>query len=278
MALPGLAADIFPYLPILVGSLLFVSAYRIGPVAAFGSLNALPETLRLVLIYQLVAPLVALAVVFALGLADTAPGLALVLVLAGPSVAGSSNLAILLGKEPASAMRLMIMGTALFPLTVIPVLWALPAFPTLGTVLMAALKLMAFVSVTAALAFALRGRRDLTGRNLQALDGGASLILAIAVIGLMAAVGPTLVTDPLLLILWLLFALGLNFGAQAIAFKLSFEKRVGPSIIAGNRNIALFLVALPPDVVAQILIFIGVYQIPMYLTPIAMQRLYRSGT
>ena len=49
----------------------------------------------------------------------------------------------------------------------------------------------------------------------------------------------------------------------------------GYAIQAGNRNIALFLVALPPEVTDPILIFIGCYQIPMYLTPMVMARLYR---
>lgn len=46
------------------------------------------------------------------------------------------------------------------------------------------------------------------------------------------------------------------------------------SIIAGNRNIALFFVALSDEVTAPLLIFIGCYQIPMYLTPILMKPLH----
>ena len=49
----------------------------------------------------------------------------------------------------------------------------------------------------------------------------------------------------------------------------------GPLAIgAGNRNIALFLVALPPEVLAPLMIFIGCWQLPMYLTPLLLPRLY----
>ena len=49
----------------------------------------------------------------------------------------------------------------------------------------------------------------------------------------------------------------------------------GPLAIgAGNRNIALFLVALPAEVIAPLMIFIGCWQLPMYLTPVLLPRLY----
>ncbi len=52
------------------------------------------------------------------------------------------------------------------------------------------------------------------------------------------------------------------------------ETAVPVSIIAGNRNIALFLVALPTATTDPVLVFIGCYQIPMYLTPILLRRFY----
>lgn len=51
----------------------------------------------------------------------------------------------------------------------------------------------------------------------------------------------------------------------------------GPLAIgAGNRNIALFLVALAPETLAPLLVFIGCWQLPMYLTPILLPRLYQG--
>ena len=49
--------------------------------------------------------------------------------------------------------------------------------------------------------------------------------------------------------------------------------RPGTALVAGNRNIALFLVALPAETTDALLLFIGAYQVPMYLTPMLMRRL-----
>ena len=81
---------------------------------------------------------------------------------------------------------------------------------------------------------------------------------------------------------WLVIAFAVNFGLQ-IAFYLLLRSRVSPdhafavSLIAGNRNVSLFLVGLAPAVVAPILVFVACYQIPMFLTPLVMRRLYRQA-
>ena len=49
------------------------------------------------------------------------------------------------------------------------------------------------------------------------------------------------------------------------------------AIVAGNRNLALFLGAVPPETLEALLLFVGCYQVPMYLTPLVMARLYRRS-
>ena len=73
---------------------------------------------------------------------------------------------------------------------------------------------------------------------------------------------------------------GTHQGLQVLSFLitrkvLSQRERVPVSIVAGNRNIAIFLVALPASAAEPLLVFLGCYQVPMYLTPLLMQRLYR---
>jgi hypothetical protein len=70
-----------------------------------------------------------------------------------------------------------------------------------------------------------------------------------------------------------------NFGLQLVAYRVTRTlvppKRVAPlSIIAGNRNVALFLLALPMDVTDELLAFIGCYQLPMYLTPLLLRKAF----
>ena len=279
---PALAAATRPWLPGFVLGLLFLAAFRIGPHAAIGSLADLPSTLGLVLVMQVALPL-ALIAALAPTLGLSAPlATALVLMAAAPSITGAPHLAVMLGKPPAPALRLMIAGTTLVPLTVFPVFLLLPSLGSIAEVIGASTRLLAAIAVTVGLAFALRitWAPDLTPRLTRSIDGLAAIGLASMVVGLMTAVGPALRERPLDLLLWLSAATVANFGLQALFYTRLSALRWGPdavpaSISAGNRNIALYLVALPAAATDPWLLFIGCYQIPMYLTPTLLRRLYR---
>lgn len=275
---PVLADLLKPYLPELIALLLFLAALRIGPRPTIGKFRDIRRTIGTIFVYQLVAPLIALAAALVLGFAGTAAGLAMVLVLAAPPVTGAPNFTILMGRDPAAPMRILLLGTAVFPLTVVPVLWLLPAVPTIGGVFQAALQLLYVVFGAVGIAFALRiwVWPVMADRHRAALDGASAILLGVVVIGLMSAVGPALTEEPRRFTMWLSFAFLLNFGLQFVAAALmpvaSPADRAGTSVVAGNRNIALFLVALPEEVMVELLLFIGCYQVPMYLTPILMRR------
>ncbi len=279
LSLPELAQILAPYLPEMIALLLFLAALRIGPRTTIGNFRDIRHTLGTVAIYQSVAPLVALAGALLFGVAGTAAGLAMVLVLAAPPVTGAANFTILMGRDPAAPMRLLLVGTAFFPLTVVPVLWLLPAVPTIGGVIEGAFRLLWVIFSAVGIAFALRHFlwRDMADRHRAALDGASAILLGVIVIGLMSAVGPALSGAPWIFAIWLGFAFLLNFGLQLVAATFmpiaSPVDRAGTALVAGNRNIALFLVALPDHVMAEVLLFIGCYQVPMYLTPILMRRI-----
>lgn len=277
LTLPGLAETLKPWLPEMVAGLLFLSALRIGPRAALGSLKDLRRTLAVTLTYQLALPLLALAALLSLGLTGSALTLAVVLMLSAPPVTGSPNFTALMGHDPAPPMRILILGTAIFPLTVLPVLWLWPGLGDARDVIHAASRLLAVIAIAVITGFGLRRLiGGLDERRTQATDGASAILLGVVVIGLMAAVGPALRETPLTLALWLLAVLAINFGLQIAAWALLGD--AGYAIQAGNRNIALFLVALPPETTDALLLFIGCYQIPMYLTPIVMARIYRKAS
>lgn len=282
VALPGLAQAMKPWLQELVAFLLFLAALRVGPGRAAGSLRGALPTLGLTLAYQLVLPLGAAGIAATAGIADTPGAIALVLMLAASPISGSPNLAILSGADPAPAFRLLILGTALLPLTVIPVFQAMPSLGEGRDVLLASGRLLGVIAVAAAAAFLLRRTllRDPGATGLRALDGASAITMAVVVVGLMSAVGPALRSMPGTLLGWLALATAANFGAQIVAAALLRKAGAGPAlpalaIVAGNRNIALFLVALPTTTTDQILMFIGCYQIPMYLTPLLLAGFYR---
>ena len=177
-----------------------------------------------------------------------------------------------------SILRLLILGTALFPLTALPVLWLMPGLGNASDVILAAARLAAVIGISVAIGFALR-RLILpqpTARQIQALDGTSAILLAVMVVGLMSALGPALRTDPGEVAYWLAAVLIANLGLQVVAHKLGASP--GTSIVTGNRNVALYLVALPAATVDPLLIFIGCYQIPMYLTPILMAKFYGKSS
>lgn len=274
LTLPGLAATLKPWLPALVALLLFLSALRIGPKAALGNLTDIRRTALILTAYQIALPLIVLTIFLALGLAMATMALAIILLCAGPAVTGSPNFTALMGHDPAPPMRLLILGTAIFPLTVLPIFWLTPGLGDPSIVIGATVRLIVVILLAAAAGFTVRLLWAPDATQIRAIDGASAITLGVVVVGLMFALAPALKSDPLLVAKWMALALMVNFGLQFSAYRLL--KEPGEAIVAGNRNIALYLVALPASITDPLLIFIGCYQIPMYLTPMIMARIYRK--
>lgn len=281
LALPSLAAAMRPWLPQLVAALMFVAALRIGPRQALGALRDLPGVIGLVLLYQMALPLAVAFGTQIAGLGGTALATALILMTAAAPISGSPNLTVLSGGDPAPALRLLIVATALLPLTALPVFFLAEGPGAPAAVLAAAARLLGVILLAAGAAFLFRhlALRAPGPETITALDGLSALTMAVVVIGLMAEAGATLLARPAIFAGWLALAMAANLGLQLVTVRLLARTRlraqkIALSISAGNRNIALFLVALPAEVTDPLLIFIGCYQVPMYLTPILMRRFH----
>ena len=281
VGLPGLAATMAPWLPLLVAVLLVVTAFRIGHRAAFGALADLRWSLPAVVVLQTVLPLALIGILAALGLGATPLALALGLACAAPTISGGASLAIILGQNPARMMQLLVLGTAVFPLTILPVLAALPILTDPALLIAAALQVLGIILGSTALGFALRAwlvpAPD--ARQIRAMDGASVLFFAVIVVALMAALGPMLRSDPMNALRWAFAAFALCFGLQVLTLAILRGTPLAPvagpvALAAGNRNIALFLVSLPAEVMAPVMIFIACWQLPMYLTPFVLPRLY----
>lgn len=281
LALPALAAMLADWLPQMVAALLTITALRIGHRAALGAVRDLIWGLASVLALQTVLPLLLLGGFMLAGLGQSPAALAVTLAAAAPALTGSVNLALLMRLDAGRMMQLMVLGTAAFPLTVFPVLAALPQLGPASEIALAALRLLAVILGATGLGFALRHAflPHPTPRQTEALDGASVLAFSVIVVGLMAALNPALRSDPWAVAGWTLLAFALSYllqaGALLVLRRGPLHPVAGPLAIgAGNRNIALFLVALPADVVAPLMIFIGCWQLPMYLTPVLLPRLY----
>ncbi|MGH1414568.1 MAG: hypothetical protein ACRBB0_13830 [Pelagimonas sp.] len=285
LVLPSVASALRPWLSELVLLLLFLTAFRVGLPSALDGLSQFRNTLGVVLVYQLAMPLICIAMFALFGLAHSPVAIALTLMLSAPSVTASPNMSVLLGQAPEPAFRLLILSTLILPLTIIPIFWVSPALGNLSEAVYAALRLGLTISATIAVAFTLRAlfRPDMGPHELQALDGLTSLALVVIVIGLMSAVAPALSTAPWSLAKWFLVAMVANLGLQVVAYvglrRFGNEDSAAPmALVAGNRNVALFLVASSATQTDEFLLFLGCYQFPMYLTPILMRPLMGHKT
>ncbi|MCV2865522.1 hypothetical protein [Defluviimonas sp. WL0075] len=284
VGLPGLARALAPWLGPMAAALIGLAAFRIGLRRAVGALSDLVLTLRMAIVLQFLLPLAALAALASVGLMHRPEAVIALLVMAAPPVGMGPGLAVLSGLPPEPALRQLVLGTALLPLSALPVLATLPGLGPGAGVLWAEGKLLVTILLGAGAGFALR-RLFLPGATepqIRAADGAGAILGAVIVIGLMAEVGPVLLSDPLRLCYWLALAFALNFGLQAATSAILRARGRGAEagtfgIIAGNRNVLLFVVALPPEVVAPLMVFVGCYQIPMYLTPLFARHLHRHG-
>ena len=281
--LPEPAIFLQKYLPVLVVLLLFVAALRIGPRNLISNKETFRTEILILLLFQVALPLCVWVAFQLFGF--TGPlALALLLVCSASSIGGSPNLVILSGKNPAPAMRMLMTGTAILPFTVIPIFLLIPELGSPFAVALAAGRLLLYVALALSIAFAIRWFLlvEPSDETLGAIDGVSALLMAVLVVGLMTAVGPALRTVPMEVLKVLAIACVDNFGLQTI-FWLVFhrgefaEARVSYAVVSGNRNMALFLSSLPFAIMEPLLLFIGCYQIPMYLTPIVMGWLYRRN-
>ena len=280
VALPGLAAAMAPAIVPLIAAMLFLALLRIGPEGLAGPRAGIRRAVWLALALQGALPLAVGAGLAALGLAGSVAGVGAVLVLAAAPITGTPGLAILCGVDPAPALRQLLVGTALLPLTALPVFALLPVFPDPAAVASGALRLLGLVAGAGLAAWLLRAAvPSLAGGEARAaLDGLLALAMGLVVIGLMSGVGPALRSGEAALPGLLALAFALNFLPALAMWRagapgLGRDEATALAIAAGNRNLALFLAALPAGEVERLLLFVGCYQVPMYLTPIILPRL-----
>jgi ACR3 family arsenite transporter len=256
IALPDLALFLRPAIAPMIVALLFLAVLRLGPQGLKAGLSGLRGAAVLALVLQLALPLAAAALFALAGILTHPLATGVVLALAAAPITGSPNITLM-------------------------VFFVMPAFGSPLGVARAALELLAVIAVAGGVATALRSFgivRGTTG-SILVMDGLAALLLGLVVIGLMSAMGPALWNEPgdLALALGVVFALNipLQLLASSIARRSNPEAAPGIGIVAGNRNLALFLSVLPPATVDQLLLFVGCFQVPMYLTPFVLARWYR---
>ncbi|PIE10467.1 MAG: hypothetical protein CSA72_08125 [Rhodobacterales bacterium] len=269
---PGLATALTPLILPLIGALLFLAALRIGPAGLRLDRRALWSGLRFALIFQFALPLAALAIALGVGVAGTALATGVILSLAAPPLNGAPGLAVILRAQPEPALRQVVIGTVLLPVTVLPVLAFLPAVTGASEIGGAVARLLALILIAGGGGLVIRGARPSLGEHLPQIDGLMAIAMMLVVIALMSAIGPALRSGDPALPLTLLAVFAVNYALQAAtAHKLRGRPEALPlALCAGNRNFAIFLAVVPTQTAQDLLLFTGCFQVPMYLTPALM--------
>lgn len=287
IAFPAAAGVLRPHIPEMVAVILFISALRMDVSALRVTRRQALGDIAVVLALQLVTPLIVFAILTTLPVPEVWRDI-LTVVYAGASISGAPAFAMLMGLDGARAMRLLIIGTTLMPLTSFPVLSLLPNVATETSLWVVSLKLLGLIGFSGLAALLLKHPviKALGKQAPLILNGMNTLALAIFVLALMDAIQPVLLTDPMRVLFVLIISCFANLGAQILhAAIITLRARalgrfptaseLTPAIPSGNRNLALFLAALPVSVTAPWLLFIGCFQVPMYLTPLVMRPLLR---
>ncbi|MEM1360204.1 MAG: hypothetical protein AAGF94_00615 [Pseudomonadota bacterium] len=275
------AKAVLPYVSIMVFVVLALAAFRVGPRQLREGLRSPASSLVFVVILQMALPMSLACLLLILGLAASPAAISVVLATAAPALIGSSTIAALMKADPEPAFRTMAIGHVILPVTMLPLFLILPELGDPGEAIFSSGQLFLFLLPAAVLGLITRSLfvPELRAPQAKAVDGLATLVLMLLVFGLMGALGPLMRAAPheILFLLGLSFAV--NFGLQITIFALLKASRpkaeaVSLAIASGNRNVSLFIIALPPELLSFFLVFLGTYQVPMFLTPLAMRRVY----
>lgn len=278
------AKVVLPYVSMMIFIVLALAAFRVGPQQLREGLRSPARSLAFVVIVQMALPVCLACMLLLIGFGSSAMAISMVLATAAPPLIGSSTLAALMKADPEPAFRTMVLGHALLPVTMIPLFLILPELGDPVASILASGQLFVFLLPAAALGLIARAVTlpDMKPRQAEAVDGVSTLVLMLLVFGLMGALGPSMRAAPHEVLILLGLAFLVNFGIQIGSFALlkphrRHEEAVSLAIASGNRNVSLFIIALPPDLLSFFLVFLGTYQVPMFLTPLLMRYVFGSA-
>ncbi|WP_431268692.1 hypothetical protein [Dankookia sp. P2] len=278
--LPPAARALHGLVPVAVVGLSTLVLLRVDIPATLAQLRR-PGRLVAVLAFQMLAcPVLAWVVVRALpldpGIAD-----AVVLFATGAAIVSAPAYARLLELDAELSLLGALAGTLLVPFTAPPIAWALTGVDLAIGMEAFAARLAAVVGLPLLLSVLLRwlagaARLEALG---PALDGLTVWLLVAFGVGVMDGVGARLLAEPA----WVLEATlaacaassGLNLATTAALLPLGARAAATAGMLSGFRSMALYLAVLPAAADPRVALFFGLYQIPLYLGPLALAPAYR---
>lgn len=206
---------------------------------------------------------------------------ALVLMTASSPVTMCATVSLLVGLDAALAVVIIVVTTAIVPLTLPAV-----ALPLLGLELdipLSTFMLRLGWMVGAAFAVALVVRRlagaERLARHARALDAIAVLSLVVFAVAIMDGITAAFLDRPGYVLGTLATAFVANLALQAVGtaafMKLGLRRALTIGLMTGNCNMGLVLIALAGDAQFDVVMFFALGQIPMYMLPGLLMPFYR---
>ncbi len=282
-----ISKSLLPYLPHIIVGLITMAMVRVDLTRVVHLLGRPISLCASLVLLMIIMPLgmdwLARFLVLSLPL-----HMALVFMVCAPPLGSAPNLAYLLKLDAELVFNVTIAGTIILPL-IAPIMVGF----TLGFdmdfdswALFSRLLLTVGASVFLAIIIRKILGREWIKTNGSALDGLSTLIMVLFVVAAMGGVARILNDTPQQVFYLLVIVLVANFGTQILFSALGMaiegaglgttrKQSLSFAMLAGNRNLGLFAAAIPLEKLDQILPFLALYQVPIYLTPLIGGIFYR---
>lgn len=283
LAVQPLAALLRDVVTITVAGLMTLVLLRTDPAQVLAFLRR-PALIAAICLWLLVAtPLLAAGIAWATGL-DGALGAAFVIMAAGCAATSSPAFARMVGLDGEISLVVAVVSTLLVPFTAPPLALGLMGIDLAISLPALMGRLVLVVGLPLLLSIVLRrllGRARLVALG-PAVDGASVWLVMLYGVGVMLGVPAAAAADPL----WTLGALALafagNFGANlatAVVFApVGARVALAAGLLAGNRNMALFIAVLPVATDPRIILFFVLCQFPLFLSPFLLRPVYARLT
>ena len=283
VALPWFAELLKPAFTVLLLIPLILALMRLDWLA-FRAYARRPLLIVVILAFLLlVCPLVLLLALKPLGLPLPLVS-AMVLMAAAPPIISAAAISFILGLDAALAVIVIILATALVPVTLPPLALLLLNIQLEMSLLefMGRLGLLVGIAFAAALLLRIVTSLAWRERNKRLLDGIAVFNLVLFAIAIMAGVTDKMASDPGYVALTTACAFAVNLALQAFGFgfgkyalRLRNPAAATLGLMAGNCNMGLVMVALGEKADFDMIVFFAMGQLPMYMLPGLLYPLYQ---
>ena len=286
--LPELDTYLMPAFPVLVSALLGIAFLRVDFKPVVSQLKKPKLLLSVLGAMFILSPIVMMGIVLV-----TSPppeiALALMMFACAPPLASTTNIALMIGMDSAICLNVTVVGALLLPFIAPPILTLSAGFEIdldawtifiklvyiVGGALIGSSILRYFLGV------------DRIRRHGVVFDGITTILLLAFLMAVMGPGSAVLIKEPIVAVSVCLIALVANFGTNIVfalvaeflhsgRFKKPEKMPASIGLLAGNRNFALMVPALPADVFAGVVVFLAFYQVPIYLTPLLERWIFKE--